>query len=463
MMSKKVLIVDDDPSMCEMLEADLKLRGLDTCWDVSPEKALFWVKEEDFDVVLTDLKMPKMDGIEFCSRVVSIRPDIPVIVMTAFGNMETAIAAIRAGAYDFITKPMEMDILAITLERAIKHRNLQEQVKKLEEAVAQTQNPDEMIGTSPAMEELFNRLKRIADSDITVLIGGESGTGKELVAKALHRQSTRKNGRFISVNCAAIPENLLENELFGHAKGAFTGAHSPHKGMFVQAEGGTLFLDEIGELPLSLQPKLLRALEESKVRPVGSEKEISFDVRLVVATNQDLAASVKEERFRSDLFFRINVMNVNLPPLRDRGNDILLLAQHFVERFSIRYKNRVIGFSEAVAEKLLSYSWGGNVRELRNVVERAVALTRYEKLLPEDLPENLRSFHKRLDGFTTNDFMELHTLEEMNYRYIQHVLKILNGNKTKAARILGVDRKTLYRKMGKRIYPGEDEGDVLKM
>lgn len=449
------MIIDDDLSMCEMLEADLKKRGFDPKWRTSAEEALSLVEEEDFDVVLTDLKMPRMDGIEFCSRILSIRPGTPVVVMTAFGSMEMAIAAIRAGAFDFITKPMETDILAISLERAINHRNLQDQIIKLKEVVAQTENANDIIGSSPAIEELFNSLKRIGDSDITVLINGESGTGKELVAKALHKQSSRKNRPFISVNCAAIPENLLESELFGHVKGAFTHAHNHHKGMFVQADGGTIFLDEVGELPLSLQPKLLRALEEYKVRPVGADREVSFDIRLITATNMDLENAVREGKFRADLFFRINVMNINLPPLRARGNDVLLLAQYFVERFSKQYKKKVIGFSKLMAEKLLGYAWPGNVRELRNVIERAVALTGYDKLIPEDLPKMLRSSKGPPSYFESTEFLGLPSLETMNLRYIQYVLQTVGGNKTKAAQILGVDRKTLYRKMLKN--ENEDE------
>jgi len=448
-MSKKVLIIDDDISMCEMLNADLAMRGYQPEWCSTSEKAMILAKEKDFDVILTDLKIPKMDGIEFCRRILSIRPGIPVIVMTAFGSLETAIEAIRAGAFDFITKPMEMDILAIALNRAIKHHNLQDQIKKLKEVVAQSQKADEIIGSSPAIEGLFNRLNQIADSDISVLVNGESGTGKELVARALHKQSLRKDGPFISVNCAAIPESLIESELFGHVKGAFTSAVSSHKGIFAQAEGGTIFLDEVGELPLSLQPKLLRALDEHKVRPIGAEKETSLDIRLIAATNIDLENAVKEGLFRMDLFFRINVMNINLPPLRARGNDILLLAQHFIEIFAKQYNKKVSSYSESVAKTLLGYDWPGNIRQLKNVIERAVALTGYDKLLPEDLPESLRTFNKPLSHFESNEFMSLPSLETLNDLYIQHVLEVAGGNRTKAAFILGVDRKTLYRKINK--------------
>ncbi len=446
-MKGNVLIVDDDQSMCEMLEADLKSRGFNILWSKSAEDALLMVSKNDFDVILTDLRMPKMDGIAFCSLVMSFRPDIPIIVMTAFGSMETAIEAIRAGAYDFITKPMELDILSIILKRAVHHRSLYEQINSLKKEIAQSKRFNEIIGDSPPMKVLFNRLKRINDTDITVLITGESGTGKELVARALHRQSSRREGPFVSVNCAAIPETLLESELFGHEKGAFTDARSVHKGLFLQAEGGTLFLDEIGDFPIFLQPKLLRALEEHSVRPVGAEREIRFNVRIIAATNQNLEKAVKENNFREDLLFRINVMNVKVPPLRHRGTDILVLSKHFVEKFAKQYGKEVAGISEAVAKRLLSYYWKGNVRELRNVIERAIALTTHEKIVLEDIPERLRSHPKKPSIVGKDNPVELLSLAELEHRYILHVLKAVDGNKTKAAKILDVDRKTLYRKM----------------
>ena len=446
-MRGRVLIVDDELAMCKLLEADLGMRDFEATWFTAPEEALQSLKNEPCDIVLTDLNMPGMSGTVLCERIVANRPDVPVIVMTAFGSMETAVAAIRAGAYDFVTKPIEMDMLALTLERAIRHGELQEKVKLLSEAVAFSKRFENIIGESPVMRELFDQLGRIADSESAVLITGESGTGKELVARAIHGRSRRANKPFVAINCAAISENLLESELFGHEKGAFTDAHTDRKGLFLHAEGGTLLLDEVGEMPLSMQPKLLRAIEENKVRPVGGNSEIAFNARVITATNRDLDTAVVEQRFREDLFFRINVIQLQLPPLRSRGTDVLLLAQHFVEIFTGRSGKEITGISESAAHKLLSYDWPGNVRELRNVMERAVALTRYDKLAIEDLSEKIRNYRRSHVVIGSTDPNELIPMEEVERRYILHVLESTRGNKTIAARILGLDRKTLYRKL----------------
>ncbi|NIL99123.1 MAG: response regulator [Planctomycetales bacterium] len=446
-MPARILIVDDEQSMCDLLEADLGCRGLDTTCFTSAELAFAAVQQQPFDVVLTDLKMPGVDGIQLCERIVANRPDIPVVVMTAFGSLETAVQAIRAGAYDFITKPVEMDMLALTLQRAVDHRALQEKVKLLSEAVERTQRFDQILGASPPMQKLFDQLARIADSETSVLITGESGTGKEMVARAIHNKSRRAAAPFVAVNCAALPETLIESELFGHAQGAFTDARADRKGLFLQAEGGTLFLDEIGDLPLPMQAKLLRALEERRLRPVGGDCELPFDVRLITATNRDLDTAVEEQRFREDLFFRVNVIQIELPPLRARGTDILLLAQHFIELFTARSGKQVGGMSESVAEKLLAYSWPGNVRELRNAIEHAVALARYDQLAVEDLPEKIRDYSGRCVVLAGDNPTELVPMEEVERRYILHVLDAVGGNKTLAARTLGLDRKTLYRKL----------------
>jgi two-component system response regulator HydG len=445
-MNGRILIVDDDQSMCELLEADLSRRGFQISCFTSANEAFHALQEKEFDTVLTDLQMPGMDGLDLCNRIVLNRPDVPVIVITAFGSMETAIKAMRAGAYDFVTKPVEMDILALALERAVKQRSLQVQVKTLSKVVETAKKYDELIGASRAMQNIYHQLSRIANAESTVLITGESGTGKELVARALHRQSSRSAGQFIAVNCAALTDTLLESELFGHTRGAFTDARSARKGLFLQAEGGTLLLDEIGDFPLTLQPKLLRALEERSLRPVGSDTEIPFDVRVISTTNRDLEYAVEEKLFREDLFFRINVIQIELPPLRERGTDILLLAQHFIEQFATRTDKRVSGISNAAAEKLLDYAWPGNVRELRNAMERAVALTKYENLIVEDLPEKIRSY-RGTEMIIGSNASELVSMEETERRYIMHVLKAVGGNKAHAARVLGFDRKTLYRKL----------------
>jgi two-component system response regulator HydG len=391
--------------------------------------------------------MPGMGGIALCERVAANRPDIPVIVVTAFGSMDTAVAAIRAGAYDFVTKPVDLDVLALVIERAARHRELTEQVRILSEEVERSRGVAGLVGESPSVSTLVDTISRVADADASVLVTGESGTGKELVARLLHRQSQRRDAPFVPVNCAAIPDSLLESELFGHRAGAFTDARGDRKGLFVEANGGTLFLDEVGEIPLALQPKLLRALEERRVRPVGANDEIGFDVRVVAATNRDLESEMEEHRFREDLYYRLNVIQIEVPPLRSRGNDVLLLARHFIEDIAGRSGKRVTGISRAAAERLLEYSWPGNVRELRNAMERAVALTRFDEIAVEDLPEKVRSYRGSQVVVGGEDPTELISLEALERRYIEHVLRTVGDNKSLAARILGLDRKTLYRKL----------------
>jgi len=446
-MRGKILIVDDEQIMCEMLADDLKRHGFQPTWCISSEKALDVLKTQSFDVLLTDLNLPNMNGIELCERIVANRPDTPVIVITAFGSMETAIAAIRAGAYDFVTKPIDTEFLVLALDRAVKHRGLQEKVRLLDKALKKSHRFAELIGESPVMHKVMNRFERVADTETSILIAGETGTGKELVAQALHKRSRRRKSPFVAVNCAALPDTLLESELFGHKRGAFTDAKTEHRGLFLQAHGGTLFFDEIGDIPLSLQPKLLRSLEERSVRPIGGTSEVAFDVRIIAATNRDIETAIEEGRFREDLYYRINVIQIDLPPLRERGTDILLLARHFVEQFAIRSNKHITGISNAASEKLLNYTWPGNVRELRNTIERAVVLTGYEKISVDDLPEKIRDYKATHFLVESNNPSELVPIQEVERRYILHVLKTVGGNKTLAARVLGLDRKTLYRKL----------------
>jgi two-component system response regulator HydG len=443
----RVLVVDDDRSMCEVLEAGLGERGFEVRWTTAGDEALDILGSTEVDVVVTDLNMRGMNGLELCERIVANRPDVPVVVITAFGSLETAIAAIRAGAYDFLTKPLELDALAVALVRAVQHRTLREEVKRLRRLVADTERFDELLGHSAPMEKIRELLVKLADSDASVLVTGESGTGKEVVARALHRMGRRRNGPFIAINCAAMPEALLESELFGHARGAFTDARSSRTGLFVQADGGTLLLDEIGELPMSLQPKLLRALQERHVRPVGGDSEVAFDVRLVCTTNRDLEEAIEEERFREDLFFRVNVVHVQMPPLRARGTDVLLLAQHFLVRYATQAGKQVVGISPAAAERLMAYTWPGNVRELQNCIERAVALTTFEQIAVDDLPEKIRAYRRSHVIVASDDPSELVPLEEVERRYILRVVEAVGGNKTLAAQVLGMGRKTLYRKL----------------
>jgi two-component system response regulator HydG len=448
-MSNAILIVDDDTAMCEMLAKGLTRKGFQCDFRTSASDALAAMEAQSFDAVVTDLNMRAMNGLDLCARIVANRPDVPVVVITAFGSLETAIGAIRAGAYDFIPKPVDVETLALTLARAVEHRALREEVRRLRHALAEARRFDQMIGESPPMQTLNALLSQIVDSSASVLITGESGTGKELVANALHRMGPRKTAPFVAINCAAIPEPLLESELFGHARGAFTDARADRAGLFVHAEGGTLFLDEIGDMPLTIQAKLLRALQERKARPVGGDREIAFDVRIIAATNRDLETAVAEQRFREDLYFRINVIQVSVPPLRARGNDILLLAQAFVEHFAARSEKKVTAIGTAAAERLLNYQWPGNVRELQNAVERAVAVTRFAQITVEDLPERIRDYRVSHVVVVGENPSELSTMEEVERRYIGRVMQAVGGNKTLAARVLGLDRKTLYNKLAR--------------
>jgi two-component system response regulator HydG len=335
----------------------------------------------------------------------------------------------------------------LALDRAIQHKTLREEVTRLRETIRGVSEFEEMLGTSAPMKRLFNLLEKIATSDSSVLITGETGTGKELVARALHRRSQRSEHPFITVNCAAMPPQLLESELFGHVRGAFTDAKSAHSGLLRQSDRGSLFLDEIGELPLELQPKFLRALENRSIRPVGGSTEVGFDVRIMAATNRDLEAAAEEGQFREDLLFRINVIQIFAPPLRTRGNDVLLLAQHYIDDFAMRLGRSVKGLTSAAAEKLLGYAWPGNVRELRNCIERAVTLTEHDRIVVEDLAERIRNYRSSELGFERSDAAELPPMDEVERRYIERVLREVGGNKTQAARILGYDRKRLYRKL----------------
>ncbi len=444
---RRILIIDDDRSMCEVLDAELRQRDFVTTTSNGAEDALRRIAENDFDLVLTDINMHAISGVDLCRQIVESREHLPVVVMTAFGSMDTAIAAIRAGAYDFVTKPFEMDDIALTIERALKHRALREEVKRLRRAVTESQKFDDILGTSQAMLKMYDLIARVAETETTVLITGESGTGKELVAKAIHQRSARREGPFVAINCAAMPENLLESELFGHVKGAFTDARTARPGLFVKANRGTLFLDEIGEMPAGMQAKLLRALQERTARPVGGDQELPFDARIIAATNRDLETEVEEKRFREDLFYRINVVRIHVPPLRARASDVLLLAQHFLQRYQPNGQPRVVGIKSAAADKLLSYTWPGNVRELQNCLERAVALAQFDQVGVDDLPDRVREFKSSRITIESSNPSELLPMDEVERRYIMRVLEAVGGNKTLAAQVLGFDQRTLYRKL----------------
>jgi two-component system response regulator AtoC len=446
-MKGRVLVVDDDKSMIELLGERLRKRQFDVVMAQGAAEARVAFDGAEPDVVVTDLNMPGQSGIQFCEWVVTNRSDTPVIVITAFGSLDTAIAAIRAGAYDFITKPFEIDVLAIALERALRHRDLRHEVKRLRSLLDATRGMSELLGDSPVMLELKELMARVAESQASVLVTGESGTGKEVVARILHQRGPRAEHPFLALNCAAMPEHLIESELFGHVRGAFTDAKTDKAGLFVQANRGSLFLDEIGDMPLGLQPKLLRVLEERKVRPVGGSKELPIDLRLIAATHRDLEDAIVQGQFREDLYFRLNVIQIALPPLRARGNDVLLIAQSFIDSFAKQAGKAVVGLTPEAAERLLSYAWPGNVRELRNAMERAVALTRHENITVDDLPERIRAYKVSHVLVASQDPEELVNLAEVEKRYIARVLGAVGGNKSSAAKILGIDRTTLYKKL----------------
>jgi two-component system response regulator AtoC len=444
-MATRVLLVDDDASLVDTLAFGLRKRGYVVSTHIDPQTVRATVSAEDFDVMVTDLNMGGIGGIELCRQIVENRPDLPVIVLTAFGSLETAVSAIRAGAYDFISKPVATDALVIAIDRAARHRALHEEVKRLRREVGRAVEFDELVGRGPAMRPILDIIERVAGSEATVLVSGESGTGKEVVARAIHKRSHRHDKPFIAINCAAIPEALLESELFGHERGAFTDAKTSRQGLLASASGGTLLLDEIGDMPLALQPKLLRVLEERTVRPIGGHDETRIDVRFIVATNRDLESAIEEGRFREDLYYRINVVTIDLPPLRARSVDILPLAQHFVDELGAQPGARVKKISPAAAEKLIAYAWPGNVRELRNCIESAVALARLDAIVPDDLPEKVREYKRSHVLVASDDPSELVSMEEVERRYVARVMEAVSGNKTAAARILGIDRKRLYR------------------
>jgi DNA-binding NtrC family response regulator len=463
-MTDRILLVDDDQDQCDLLREMLIELGHDATSTTSPRDALERVGRETYAAILTDLGMADMSGLELCTRIIGTRPDVPVVVVTGNGSMEVAIAAMRAGAYDFLTKPIEPKLLALTVSRAVQHHQLQAEVRRLREESHERSALGDLIGSSPPMKRVHDLVARVAGSDISVLIAGETGTGKELVARALHAAGPRRGGPFVAINCGAVPANLLESELFGHVKGAFTGANTARDGLFVKASGGTILLDEIGDMPLEMQTKLLRALQEKTVRPVGSNEERAFDARILAATHRDLEAEVAKKRFREDLYYRVNVVRIEVPSLRARGSDVLALASHFLRKAAEKSGKGAMVLPPPVAAALLAYDWPGNVRELENCVERAVALARLDHLSTEDLPDRIVA-HRPAAASTVHaaeEDGEILTLEEVDRRHIARTVERLDGNISRAAILLGLDRRTLYRRLekygaaGHGRPPGED-------
>lgn len=437
--------MDDDRAMIGVLTRQLGASGFSVEGATSGAEALDCLARRDFDVLLTDLRMRGMDGMELCRHALAIRPGLRVIVVTAFGSMETAIEAIRAGAYDFLTKPYDMRAVHLALDRAVAYSRVCDELRRLRAENTSRPGHGELVGQSVAMARVRELVDRLADSDVTVLIRGESGTGKELVARALHQQGRRSEGPFVAVNCGALPEQLLESELFGHVRGAFTDARAARPGLMVTAHGGTLLLDEIGDMPFGMQVKLLRAIEDRRVRPVGGDSDVPWDARVLAASHHDLERAVKEGRFRQDLFFRLNVVEFELPSLRARADDILLLAQHFLDRAGP--DRRVRSLAPEAAQRMLVYGWPGNVRELRNCIDRAIALGRFDQVTVEDLPDRIAkpiTDKSAEEALLPEQFVTLDVLEKM---YVARVLRSVGDHRATAAQILGIDRKTLYRKL----------------
>lgn len=440
-----ILVVDDDNSHRNTLATLLNDWGYTLTAVADGESAIEACKAKPFDLVLMDVRMTGISGIEALKEIKAYNPAIPVIIMTAYSGVDNAVEALKSGAYDYLTKPLDFDELKLTLERAVDHLTLVDENKALKSTLAFSFDPGNVIGQSPPMRSLLKIVSTIAPSEATVLITGESGTGKEVIAKMIHANSNRRNGPYIAVNCAALTETLLESELFGHEKGAFTGAEKRRDGRFFAANKGTIFLDEIGEIPMPMQAKLLRAIQEREIQRVGGDQVIKVDVRILAATNKDLQEEVAAGRFRQDLFYRLNVVSVHMPPLRERMEDVPLLAMHFLKSFAQKNDKSVKGFTPGAMDRLVKYAWPGNVRELENAVERAVVLLMGDYATERELPLVLMEQEEggRSPGI---DFSDM-TLEEIEKVIVTQIVENVGGNKSEAARRLGITRKTLVSKM----------------
>jgi len=442
-MQERVLIVDDEEQMRDLLAKILEKNGFQVSMAGDGNQALALLEKEPVDLVVTDVRMPGMDGMEALKAIKELSPEVVVIIMTAFGSIDQAVQAVKEGAYDYISKPFKIDEMLLTIKKALEERYLRHEVTALRHELRTRYHFENLIGKSRAMQEVFTLIEQVASSRSTVMVYGKSGTGKELVARAIHYNSLRAPRPFVAVNCAAIPSELLESELFGHEKGAFTGAIATKVGKFELANGGTLFLDEVGSMRLDLQAKILRALQEREIERVGGTRTIKIDVRVIAATNRDLKKAVEEGTFREDLYYRLNVVPITLPDLKDRQEDIPLLANHFLQKFAQESNPNIREISKEAMGILMSYPWPGNVRELENVIERAVTLGRGCAILLSDLPPHLAGGA----GPVERALAEEASLEELERDYIEAVLRRTKGHQIRAAAILGIDRRTLYRKI----------------
>lgn len=446
---KSVLIVDDDIGHRTMLRTLLAGWGYTIFEADDGSTAIEKVHEQAFDLILMDIRMIKVSGLEALNQIKIFNPAIPIIIMTAYASVGTAVEALKNGAYDYLTKPLDFDELRLAMERAVDHRQLREENRLLRESLGTHFDRRNIIGRSSAMEKVLETVALVAPSEATVLITGESGTGKEMIAGAIHFNSPRKDGPFVKINCAAITETLLESELFGHEKGAFTGAYRKKEGRFRQAHGGSLFLDEISEMSLAMQVKLLRVLQEREVTRVGGEEVVKVDARVIAATNKDLLQEIATGRFREDLYYRFNVVALSIPPLRERPEDVPLLAQHFLEILSEKNRKQIKGFTPHAMDQLIKYDWPGNVRELMNAVERGVVLSRSEHLDVRELPLILKDEIAEKESISKNFIPGDLPLEEVEKASILKTLELSRGNKSEAARRLGITRRTLHKKLKK--------------
>jgi DNA-binding NtrC family response regulator len=442
---QRVLVIDDDRDMCEFLSDVLEAEGLSVLFTVDSSEAAKILKREEFDCIITDLKMKGLKGFDLLEEARRVESSTPVIIITAFGTIESAIKAMKMGAYDYVTKPFRTDEIVLTVKKALENRMLKKEVVRLKKEMESRYHFHSLIGKSPSMQKIYDLIELIGASSNSVLVTGASGTGKELVAKAIHYSGSRRGGPFIAVNCAAIPEALLESELFGYKRGAFTDAKTDKKGLLFEAKAGTIFLDEVTEMPPVLQAKLLRVIEEKSVRPLGDTNSHPVDVRFISSSNRDINEMIRQGKFREDLYYRLKVIDIELPPLRERREDIPLLVHHFIEAAGADAKKHVSGISEDAMKALMSYGWPGNVRELENVIQRAITLCRHEVILPEDLPAPI--LEETGEKLIDKALREKRTVDQMEKEYVRKVLVEVGGNKSKAAQILGLDRKTLYRKL----------------
>jgi DNA-binding NtrC family response regulator len=441
----KILVVDDEERICEAVKKALERIGYAVETTNQALRALDKLHEDSFDMVICDIKMPEMDGITLLDRVKEFDPSILVVMITGYASIESAVESMKKGAQEYIPKPFSPSHIRLLVERAFERRRLADENLYLKGELKQLNGRDVVIGKSQAMQQVFELAEKLAETDSSVLITGESGTGKEVVARLIHFQSLRANAPFVTVNCSAIPENLLESELFGHRKGAFTGALYTKRGSFELANGGTFFLDEIGDMRLEMQAKILRVLEEKMVKKLGSEEEMLVDVRVIAATNKDLSAEIRESRFREDLFYRLNIVQIAIPPLRDHKVDIPILARHFLKVFSAEMKKPVADFSEEALNLMMGYDWPGNVRELKNTVERAVIFAQAGDVIRSShFPPQ---FHAEAVQRPTSPQRVFKTLEEVELDYIKEVLLACNGNRIKTAEILGISPSTIWRKL----------------